>query len=122
MQNVAIESVMRTQKIPVAFSSSVIHGFVDLFDLATVARSIIMAPARHNLARYELVGQNISYDDVSRIATRVCHKDIQCMVLSPKEFVARMKASGEVSSEYAEEAMESLMHYYDRWRVRIPSY
>jgi hypothetical protein len=115
MQNVALEHVMNTSKIPIAYSSSVIHGFVDLSDLTTIARNIILAPARHNLARYELVGENISYDDIARIVARVCRKDIQCDVLPAKEFVARMKASGEVRNEYAEDAIERLMLYYDRW-------
>ena len=115
MQNVSFEHVVTTSKIPIAYSSSVVHGFVDLADFATVARSIILAPNRHNLARYELVGENISYDGVARVVARVCRKDIQCDVLPAKEFVARMKASGEVRSEYAEDAIERLMLYYDRW-------
>lgn len=119
MQNVSLEHVIRSGRIPIAYSSSVIHGFVDLADLAVVARNIILTPARHNLARYELVSHNVSYDDIAGIIGKMCRKDIQCDVLPAKEFVARMKASGEVKSEYAEDAIQRLMLYYDRWWVQF---
>lgn len=115
MQNVTLEHVIKSGKIPIAYSSSVVHGFVDLGDLAIIARNVILSPNQHNLARYELVSQNVSYDDIAEIIGKVCRMDIQCDVLPTKEFVARMKASGEVKSEYAEDAIERLMLYYDRW-------
>lgn len=115
MQNVTLEHVIKSGKIPIAYSSSVVHGFVDLGDLAIIARNVILSPNQHNLARYELVAQNASYDDIAEIIGKVCRMDIQCDVLPTKEFVARMKASGEVKSEYAEDAIERLMLYYDRW-------
>lgn len=120
MQNLALEDVMRSHVIPIAFSSSVSHGFVDLFDLATVARNIILAPTRHNWARYELVGQNISYDEIAGIMNRLCHIEIQCDVLSPKAFIGRMKTSGEVKNECAEYAIEKMLLYYNRWQVQFP--
>ena len=115
MQNVSLDHVIKSGKIPIAYSSSVVQGFVDLSDLATIARNIILTPAQHNLAQYELVAQNISYDDIAKIFAKVLHQDIGCEVLPTKEFVERMKASGEVKSEYAEDAIERLMLYYDRW-------
>lgn len=115
MQNVSLAHVIQSGKIPIAFSSSIVQGFVDLSDLAILARNIILTPIRHNLARYELVSQNISYDDIAGIIAKACRTDIQCDVLPAKEFVARMKASGEVNSEYAEDAIERLVLYYDRW-------
>jgi hypothetical protein len=118
MQNVALSQVLQTGIIPLGFSSSVVTGFIDLVDLATVIRSIILSPARHFLAQYELVGQNASYEDVSRTIARLCLRDIQCNVISRTEFIARMKATGELQSEYAEDAVERLMLYYNRWRVK----
>ena len=61
----------------------------------------MLALTLHNLARYGLVAPNTSYGDIAQIIAKVSCKDIQCNVLSPKEFVARVKASGEVRSEYA---------------------
>ncbi|KAF8495063.1 NAD(P)-binding protein [Gautieria morchelliformis] len=119
MQNVTVSQVMQTGIISLGFSSSVVTGFIDLFDLATVARSIILSPTRHFLAQYELVGQNASYDDVSRTAARVCRRDIQCNVLSREEFIGRMKITGELQGEYAEEAIERLIMYSSRWRVGL---
>ena len=118
MQNVALPQAVETGVIPLGFSSSVLTGFIDLDDLATVTRSIILSPGRHFLAQYELVGQNASYEDVSRIVARVCRRDVQCNVLSRKEFIGRMKATGELQNEYAEDAVERLMVYYDRWQVQ----
>ena len=115
MQNVSLDHVIKSGKIPIAYSSSVVQGFVDLSDLAIIARNIILAPTRHNLARYELVAQNVSYDDIAKILAKVFRRQMQCEVLPTKEFVGRMKASGEVKSEYAEDAIERLMLYYDRW-------
>lgn len=117
MQNVALSQAMQTGIISLGFSSTVLTGFVDLDDLAAVTRSIILSPARHFLAQYELVGQNASYEDVSRTVARVCRRDIQCNVLPREEFIGRMRATGEISSEYAEDAIERLMTYYDRWQV-----
>ena len=105
MQNVALSQAMRTGVIALGFSSSIVTGFVDLDDLATVTRSIILSPARHASAQYELVGQNASYEDVARTVARVYRRDIQCNVLSRKEFINRMRATGELQSEYAEDAI-----------------
>jgi hypothetical protein len=115
MQNVSLEHVVKSGNIPIAYPSSIVHGFIDLSDLAIIARNIILSPTRHNLAQYELVAQNVSYDDIAGIMAKVYRKNIRCHVLPAKEYVARMKASGEVQSEYAEDAIERLMLYYGRW-------
>lgn len=118
MQNLTLSQVLRTGMITLGYSSSIVTGFIDLDDLATVIRSIMLSPARHFLAQYELVGQNASYEDVSRTIAALSLRDIQCNVMSREEFIGRMKATGELQSEYAEDAIERLMLYYNRWRVQ----
>lgn len=115
MQNVSLEHVVESGKIPIAYSPYIVHGFVDLSDLAIIARNIILAPSRHSFAQYELVAQNVSYDDIAGIISKACRKKIQCDVVPAKEFVARMKSSGEVKDEYSEDAIERLIVYYNRW-------
>ncbi|KAF8574931.1 NAD(P)-binding protein [Ramaria rubella] len=90
MQDVGVASAMRTGIIQLGFSTSIVTGFVDLIDLAIVARNIILSPTQHYLAQYELVGQNVTYDDISRTIARVCRMDIQCNVFSSKEFIGRI--------------------------------
>ena len=117
MQNVSVSQVRQTGVISLGFSSSIVTGFIDLVDLAAVVRTIILSPGQHRLAQYELVGQNASYEDISRTIARVCRRDVQCNVLSREEYIGRMKVTGELQSEYAEDAIERMMVYYNRWRV-----
>lgn len=115
MQNVDLPLAVRTGKFSIGFSSSIPHGFVDLLDLAAVALKVINNPAEHNLARYELVAQNISYDKIAETISKVSGKAIRCQVLEAKEYLALMNQGGEIRNEYAEDAILRLMIYYDRW-------
>jgi uncharacterized protein YbjT (DUF2867 family) len=115
MQNISLDMTIRSGKLLLAFSPDNAHGFVDLADVAIVAREVILHPTRHNFAFYELVAQNISYTDIARIIGRACSKAIICDVVPAKEFVERRKAAGEVPNDITEDAVERLMIYYDRW-------
>ncbi|KIJ23653.1 hypothetical protein M422DRAFT_249632 [Sphaerobolus stellatus SS14] len=115
MQNIPLDAVLSSGLIPTGFSTSVAHGFVDLNDVSLVARKVILDPARHNLAQYELVGENISYDEITSMLSRISRRNIQCEVLTPTEFVARLRLSGEVRTEYAEDSLVRMLVYYDRW-------
>ncbi|KIJ27598.1 hypothetical protein M422DRAFT_271201 [Sphaerobolus stellatus SS14] len=41
MQNLALDVVIKTGKIPMGFSSDILHGFIDLADLATVREHML---------------------------------------------------------------------------------
>lgn len=67
----SLEHVVQSGEIPIAYSSFIVQGFVDHSDLAILARNIIMAPTRHNLTRYELVVQDMSYDGIAGLIAKV---------------------------------------------------
>ncbi|KIJ27595.1 hypothetical protein M422DRAFT_37663 [Sphaerobolus stellatus SS14] len=115
MQNVDLSVAVRSGVIPLGFSAYVEHSFIDMTDLAHIARMIILDPKKHNQARYELVSQSITYHEVARIIAKVAARDIQCEVLSPKAFVEHMMGSPYVRSEHSEDAIMRMMVYYDRW-------
>jgi len=115
MQNVDISIVVKSGIIPLGFSPFLEHSFVDITDLAQIARLIILDPKTHNMARYELVAQNLSYHDVARVVAKGAAKDVQCEILAPKDFVKHMTGSPYVRSEHAEDAIMRMIVYYDRW-------
>jgi type II secretory pathway component GspD/PulD (secretin) len=117
MQNVALKNALSTGHIPIGFSSTIPHGFLDLVDFNAVVRTIMMKPKDHNGARYELVAQNISYDEIAEIISKASGKQVQCKIFSAKEFVDKMNVAGEVQNEFAEDILERLMLYYNRWCV-----
>lgn len=115
MQNISISQTLRSGKIPLGYSASISHGFVDLIDVIDVAAKIILNPSPHYFARYELVGQNISYEDIARLISQLSRRTVRCDVMTNVEFLQKMKASGEVHNENAEDSLMRLMVYYDRW-------
>ncbi|KIJ25483.1 hypothetical protein M422DRAFT_263584 [Sphaerobolus stellatus SS14] len=115
MQNVSIRHSLVTGKIPLGYSPNTSHGFIDLVDLATVVRNIVMDPVQHRFARYEIVGQNISYNDIASAISRISRRNVRCDVMTSQEFVEKMRTSEEVRNEYAEDSLMRLLVYYDRW-------
>lgn len=109
--------VLKSGRIPLGFSPFVEHSFIDVTDLAQIARLVILDPKQHNLARYELVAQNISYHDIAKLVAKAATKDIQCEILSQKDFIKHMTGSPYVRNEHAEDSVMRMMVYYDRWGV-----
>lgn len=98
MQNVSFDHIMQTGKIPLGYSQTVEQGFIDLRDFASVVREIILDPMKHNRATYELVGENRTYAEVAEI-----------------RYMTMLRESGVIQSEYAEDAMERIIVYHNRW-------
>ncbi|KAF8524143.1 hypothetical protein BU17DRAFT_43277 [Hysterangium stoloniferum] len=117
MQNVALNNALSTGNIPIGFSPTIMHGFMDMTDLTAVVRTIMSKSRDHLYARYELVAENISYNDIAHTISETSGKLVQCEVFSAKEFVRKMRAAGEVQGEYAEDVLERLMMYYNRWGI-----
>ncbi|KIJ23651.1 hypothetical protein M422DRAFT_29076 [Sphaerobolus stellatus SS14] len=115
MQNVDLSSALRTGKVQLGFSSTVPHGFVDLVDLTSIAMKIMNDPAAHNLARYEFVSENVSYDEITRMISDLSGRQVKCDVIPAKDFLSMMNAGGEIKNEFAEDAILRMMVYYDRW-------
>jgi len=115
MQNITLQYTLKSGRIPIGFSPTVEQGFVDLEDVADIARAIALDPLPHKFARYELVGENITYEGIAHTISEVARKEVRCEELTPTEFVARAKASGEVKNEHEEDSLAHLLLYYNRW-------
>jgi len=115
MQNIDLDSVIRTSKIPLGFSSELAHGFVDLIDVAAVVRKVILNPREHNMARYELVAENISYDMIAGLISEVLRRQITCDPMTPKDYLSIMNTENNIRNEYTEDCVIRLLLYYDRW-------
>ncbi|GJJ13482.1 hypothetical protein Clacol_007736 [Clathrus columnatus] len=115
MQNVSLGHVLRTGKIPLGYSELVEQGFVDLCDFAMVLRLIISDPMKHNRATYEIVGENKTYQEVATILQNAMGRDVQCEVINPPKYIAMLKEGNVIQNEYAEDAMERIIVYHNRW-------
>lgn len=115
MQNVSLGHVMRTGKIPLGYSEMVEQGFVDLRDFALALRRIALDPMKHNRATYEIVGENRTYLEVALILQEVMGRDVQCDVIPPPRYIAMLKEGNVIQNEYAEDAMERIIVYHNRW-------
>ncbi|KIJ46905.1 hypothetical protein M422DRAFT_29092 [Sphaerobolus stellatus SS14] len=115
MQNVDLELALRTRKIPLGYSSDHAQGFVDLVDIAAVVRKILQDPDDHNLARYELVSQNISYKDIAKLVSEAARREIKCDDMTPAEYLATMNSERNIRNEYTEDIVLRILLYYDRW-------
>lgn len=115
MQNVSLGHVLRTGKIPLGFSEMIEHGFVDLRDFASVLRQIILHPMRHNRATYEIVGENCTYLEVALVLQEALGQEVQCEQIPADRYIAMLKEGNVIQSEYAEDAMERIIVYHNRW-------
>lgn len=115
MQNVSLTSVYETGVLLLGCSPSVPQGFLDLVDLAEVARIVISSPSAHSFASYELVGQNLTYASVAAIIQEETRKPVECTVLPAKEFARKNYLAGVLHGDYSEYAAERMIIYLDRW-------
>jgi hypothetical protein len=117
MQNVPLASVSDTGVLPLGCSPSATQGFLDLMDLAEVAQIVLLSPTTHKFASYELLGQNLPYSSVAEVLRREMGKPVKCEVLSMKDFAAKNGQIGAKHGEYAQDAAERMIFYFDRWSV-----
>lgn len=115
MQNVSLGHLLRTGKIPLGFSEMIEQGFVDLRDFALVIRQIVLDPMRHNRATYEIVGENRTYLEVALILQEALGREVQCEHIPADKYIAMLKEGEAVQSEYAEDVMERIIVYHNRW-------
>ncbi|OBZ76940.1 NAD(P)H azoreductase [Grifola frondosa] len=117
MQNVNLKYVIANSILPAAYSPKVLQGYLDLQDLAAVARLVILDPASHNRARYELVGQNATFEDIAREISSYVGKEIKCEQISREQAVSMGIAPVKLRSDYAVEGLDRMFYYYDHRRV-----
>ncbi|PSS34158.1 hypothetical protein PHLCEN_2v1775 [Hermanssonia centrifuga] len=113
MQNFKVKDIAAKSVLAWGASPKTVQSFIDLQDLADIARLVILDPAPHNYARYDVVGDRRSLEDIASIITRRASLSaaVVCQQL-PREQVAAMATKGQ--GAYAQEAMNMLLYYWDK--------
>ncbi len=113
MQNFKVKDIAAKSVLAWGASPKTVQSFIDLQDLADIARLVILDPAPHNYARYDVVGDRRSLEDIASIITRRANLSaaVVCQQL-PREQVAAMATKGQ--GAYAQEAMNMLLYYWDK--------
>jgi uncharacterized protein YbjT (DUF2867 family) len=105
-KNIVEEGVMR-----VPYSIEAKFSFVDLEDLAEVAR-IVLTELGHINAVYELAGTYpTSHAEVAEILSQMLRRDVR----AEKEEFNDWKLRAQGLSKYALENLVKMFEYYDRW-------
>ena len=115
MQTVDLKKALQTQRIQLGFTPFVPHAFVDQMDVVSVIHVILENPQHHDLAKYELVGDNISYNDIAALMSRIFSKEVTCEERGLKEYIEELKLAGKISSEFEENYITEVLTYRDRW-------
>ncbi|GJE98705.1 NAD(P)-binding protein [Phanerochaete sordida] len=115
MQNMDVKGAAHTGALMCAYTPQVLQGFVDLADLAQVARLVLLDPAPHNRARYELVGENMALADVAKTIARVAGlSGVACEAVPRSEILKRGVVTARPGSAYATDALDRMLYYYDK--------
>lgn len=83
MQNMDVKAAIQTGVLHCAYNPKTLQGFVDLEDVAAVARMVLLDPALHTRARYELVRQNASLESVAGVF------QVRCVQIARSDVVAK---------------------------------
>ena len=115
MQNVDVQKAVTSGTLPCPYSAQVLQGYLDLEDLALVARLVLLDPEPHNRARYELVGQNASSEDIAKQIKSLTGKSITCQNIPREKVVEGTPApGGQAEAEFYAEALDRMLYYYDK--------
>ena len=107
-KSIAEDGVLR---VPYSVNSK--FSFVDLEDVAEVAKIILTEPG-HTNATYELAGTlPISHIEAAEILSRMLKRDVRAEKEGIGRFAGRLRAAG--ISEYAVENLVKMFEYYDQW-------
>ena len=113
MQNLLAgwKSIVEEGVLHVPYSVESKFSFVDLEDVAEVARIVLTEP-NHKNAIYELAGtQPTSHAEVAEIFSQVLKREVKAEKIEISDW--RLGASG--LSDYALENLVKMFEYYDRW-------
>jgi uncharacterized protein YbjT (DUF2867 family) len=95
----------------VPYSVHAKFSFLDLEDLAEIAR-IVLAETGHQNAIYELAGTNpASHSEIAEILRQILRRDVK----AEKEEIRDWKLRAQGLSEYALENLVRMFEYYDQW-------
>lgn len=78
MQNIPLLRILQssTPELNVGYDPNTLQGFLSLDDFAEVVTVVVANPALHNLARYELVGENKTYSDCAKVVGEIVGRDV----------------------------------------------
>lgn len=113
MQNLLAgwKSIVKEGVLRVPYSAESKFSFVDLEDVAEVARIVLSEPY-HKSAMYELAGtQPTSHVEVAEIFGHVLKREVEAEKMEIGDW--RLVVKG--LSEYALENLVKMFEYYDRW-------
>jgi len=114
MQNMNIAKAIESNSLAAPYTPTTLQGFLDLADLAAVARLVLLDPTPHNRARYELVGQNASINDVARYISEHLGRKIEATLVPRDKVLAAMPHALHLEGEMEKEGLDRMLYYYDR--------
>lgn len=114
MQNINLKQVVADGVMHCGYSPKVLQGFVALEDLAEIARLVILDPLPHNRARYEVVGQNITQEEIAKLIATVAGKPfIPCVQVNRDQVVSSGLVPTQARGAYYREGLDRMLYYYD---------
>ena len=114
MQNINVKDVVSKGLLHCGWSPKVLQGYVALQDVAAAAKVVILNPELHNRARYELVGENITLEDVAKTIGRVSGKAIPAEQVPREQVASRALVPAKAQGAYAKDGLDRMLYYYDK--------
>lgn len=115
MQNTDVQSAINKGVLMAAYNPETFQGFLDLNDLAEVASQVILNPGDHNLARYELVGENTTLENVAQMISRITGRsNLRCELVPREQLLDGGIAHLKVENPYTREGLSRMLYYYDQ--------
>ena len=114
MQNLSLSTALSAGELTCPYTPTVLQGFLDLEDFAVVARIVLLNPAAHTYARYELVGQNCALQDVARQLSKATGKEIACMQPPRDMAVEKFVKEKGLTAFVEKDGFERMLFYYDK--------
>ena len=122
MQNINVKDVAANGVLHCGWSPQVLQGYVALQDIAEAAKIVILNPGQHNRARYELVGENITLEDVAKTIGKCAGKTIPAEQVPRDQVVPRSLVPAKAQGAYAKDGLDRMLYYYDKRSVCVLVY
>ena len=119
MQNINVKDVVSKGLLHCGWSPKVLQGYVALQDVADAAQVVILNPELHNRARYELVGENITLEEVAKTIGRCAGKTITAEQVPRDQVVSRALVPAIAKGAYAKDGLDRMLYYYDKRSVCV---
>ena len=114
MQNIKVKDAVEQGVFHCASATHVLQGYVALEDLAAVSELVLLNLEEHNRARYELVGQNASLEEVAGIISKCAGKTIPAELVPRDQVGLRALLPTKAQTAFAQEGLDRMLFYYDR--------